>query len=149
MINSEKNIKVGDSIINMDDLDTEITAIRDVNVTKEEEKEIDKKTSYQLVTIQKEFLRIKVFWIIVTLLLKLLYKIIFLIILYVLLKISVFKSFILDIYFAHYLFFFMFVLFTIDIIFVLTKFMSDVQEILIENIYIETVTKQEKVLVNT
>jgi hypothetical protein len=64
------------------------------------------------------------------------------------LKIPITKHFLLNIYFAHFLFFFMFVFITIDIILFVTKFMSDVQEILLENVYIETITKQKKIAVD-
>jgi len=137
-----------EEIIDLDDLDREIDLIKEWTDHQKIDNSSEQEKTYKLVTVQKEFLRIKVMGIIISVFLKLLYKIFFLLILFFSLKIPVIKHFILDVYFAHYLFFFMFILFTIDIIFVFTKFMADVQEILMENIYIEVVTKQEKVMLN-
>jgi len=137
-----------EDLIDLDDLDKEIDIIKNWTNHQKIDNPPEEEKNYKLVTVQKEYLRIKVLGIIISVFLKLLYKIFFLLILFFSLKIPVIKHFILDVYFAHYLFFFMFILFTIDIIFVFTKFMSDVQEILMENIYIEVVTKQEKITLN-
>jgi len=128
--------------IDIDDLKDEILLIKNNSSQIEQWKPELKKEDlhYKLITIQREFLRIKFMGIIFSLFLKLLYKIIFLVVLYIAFQVPIIKQFLLNIYFAHFLFFFMFILLTIDIIFFLTKFMSDVQEILTENIYIETVT---------
>jgi len=135
-----------DNDIDINDLEEEIDAVKNCNNKEKQDKSCDcQDKDYRFVTVQKEFLRIKLAWIVMSLFLKLLYKIIFLVLLYIAFLVPVIKWFLLNFYFAHYLFFFMFVLLTLDIIFFLTKFMSDVQEILMENIYIETVTKQEKI----
>jgi len=128
--------------INIDELKEEILLIKNNSSPWEKWKPKLKKENlkYKLITVQKEFLRIKYMGIIFSLFLKLLYKILFLVILYVSFQVPIIKHFLLNIYFAHFLFFFMFILLTIDIIFLFTKFMSDVQEVLTENIYIETVT---------
>jgi len=127
-------------------LEDEVNKIKD-EVDNKCEKEIEKNTprkEVRIITEQTEILKIKWLWIFFWLLSKLGYKLFFLWIFYLALKIEILRNYILNFYFAHYLFFFMFVLLTIDLILFLIHFMSDVQDILMDNIYIQTVVKQKE-----